>query len=76
MFPLLLVQQQEAVRGQQAILNKSDGGTPVQAFTSRKPLKQPENSRGLRLSTMVISAPTVEKGLTQNNPAQPGSGVS
>jgi len=43
-----LVRQQEAVRGQQAILSKQDGETPVNALTSRKPLKRPANSRGLR----------------------------
>ena len=46
-----LVRQQEAVRGQQAILSKPDGETTIQAFTSRKPLKRPANSRSLRPST-------------------------
>ena len=43
-----LVRQQEAVRGQQAILSKPDGET---TFTSRKPLKRPANSRSLRPQT-------------------------
>ena len=46
-----LVRQQEAVRGQQAILSKPDGETSVQAYTSRKPLKRPANSRSLHHQT-------------------------
>ena len=41
-----LVRQQEAVRGQQAILNKPEG--EIQAFSSRKPVKRPGNSQSRR----------------------------
>ena len=70
-----LVRQQEAVRGQQAILSKPDGGTPVQALhhgSHSSDLQIVEGCAFLSPSKVVKSAPTVEKGLTQNNPAQPG----
>ena len=41
-----LVRQQEAVCGQQVILNKSEG--EIQAFSSRKPVKRPGNSQSRR----------------------------
>jgi len=34
-----VVRRQEAIRGQKAILSKSEGEIPVQAFSSRKPAK-------------------------------------
>ena len=37
-----LVRQQEAVRGQLVILNKSEGGIPVRAYSSQKPAKRQE----------------------------------
>ena len=39
-----LVRQQEAVRGQQAILSKPEGIIPVQTSSSRKPAKRPRNA--------------------------------
>jgi len=36
--------QQEAVRGQQAILSKSEGEISIQTFSSQKPAKRPGNS--------------------------------
>jgi len=71
-----LVWQQEAVRGQQAIL-KPDGGTPVQAFhhgNHSSVLLIAEVcilQLDLSQSIAVRSAPTVEKNLIQNYPVQP-----
>ena len=39
-----MVRQQEAVRGQQAILSKPEGVIPVQTFSSQKPAKRPGNA--------------------------------
>ena len=39
-----LVHQQEAVHGQQEILNKPEGEIPVQAFISQKPARKPGNN--------------------------------
>ena len=43
-----VVCQQEAVRGQQAILNKPEGEISVQAFISRKPAKKSGNTQSQR----------------------------
>ena len=40
-----VVCQQEAVRGQQAILNKPEGEIPIQAFSLQKPAKKSGNTR-------------------------------
>ena len=40
-----VVCQQEAVWGQQAILNKPEGEIPVQAFSSQRPAKKSGNTR-------------------------------
>ena len=46
-----VVHQQEAVRKQQAILNKPEGEIPVQAFSSRKPAKKSGNIQSQRPQT-------------------------
>ena len=44
----LVVCQQEAVREQQAILNKPEGEIPVQAFSLQRPAKKSGNTRSQR----------------------------
>ena len=40
-----LVRQREAVQGQQAILNKHDGGIPIESLGMQKPHKRSGNKQ-------------------------------
>ena len=47
-----LVRQREAVQGQQAILNKHDGGIPIESLGMRKPHKRSVNKQTWRLPSV------------------------
>ena len=75
-----VVRQQEAIWGQQAILNNHDREIPVQAFSSQKPTKRPGNSQSKRSQSTIPRPQPVSrsqkcsycgKGRTRDKPALP-----
>ena len=51
-----LVRQREAVQGQQAILNKHDGGIPIESLGMRKPHKRSGNKQTCMATSKCATA--------------------